>query len=78
MRRRRWIGDWVRVELDVRSINRPHFFYWNWEGPSDCMVDAIDRRGGIAVSWGNGNSDPVWVLEIQFPEWLLRHLPERS
>lgn len=44
----------VNVETDWRSINRPHF-----------VCDWIDRGVFlIGVSWGNGNSDPVWLFDL--------------
>ncbi len=48
-------------------INRPHFHaYWLEHG-----------HCGWHVSWGNGNSDPVWSLGVEFhiPMWLDRMLP---
>lgn len=36
-------------------INRPHF-YAEWWG---------DKKLGIWIDWGNGNSDPVWTLGVE-------------
>lgn len=36
-------------------INRPHLVSW-----------ADDENYGLGVSWGNGNSDPVWSLGVIF------------
>jgi hypothetical protein len=46
------------LDIDLTMVNRPHF-----------MFD--DERRWVAISWGNGYSDPVWSLQIgprrQFP-----------
>lgn len=52
----KWYTDW-----NWWAVHRPHsMFYW-----------VTDRRFGIEVSWGNGNSDPVWSIgvEITLPGW---------
>lgn len=54
------------VAFDSWPINRPHLrseWYTN---------DEL----GLSLSWGNGNSDPVWMLDLTFqvPEWLNSHL----
>lgn len=57
----------VFTEFHASSINRPHFsLYW-----SD------HDRVGLGLSWGNGNSDPVFniTLELWVPPWIERHLP---
>lgn len=57
----------VSREWNWWPINRPHLIaYW------------IDQsHAGLGVSWGNGNSDPVWLLCVEFyvPRWIERVLP---
>ncbi len=36
-------------------INRPRFYAERWD----------DKKVGIWVDWGNGNSDPVWTLGVE-------------
>lgn len=41
-------------EINAGSINRPRL-----------SCDWMDTRNyEIALSWGNGNSDPVWLLAV--------------
>lgn len=70
----RWDNVWAEINLD--AIHRPHLFYWNIEAPDSCVEGGITRQGGLGISWGDGNSDPVWSIELRFPLWLLRRLPE--
>ena len=54
-------------EWNTRSINRPYLnCYW-----------ADRHRAGWHLEWGNGNSDPVWSIGVEFnvPAWFDRVLP---
>ncbi|MCB0967723.1 MAG: hypothetical protein KDB37_12880, partial [Ilumatobacter sp.] len=48
-------------EWNWSSINRPHVVWWERD------LDTV----GFGLSWGNGNSDPVWSidLEVRLPRW---------
>ena len=61
----------INVEVNAWAINRPHLDWWpRW--------DEHGRFGiGVGLSWGNGNSDPVWLIDIDripLPRWLGRRL----
>lgn len=69
-------GRWS-IEV-VPSWRRPHLFWWNVPSmASPCAVDEDVYSGGVCLSWGDGNSDPLWAITYDFPEWLGRRLPER-
>lgn len=62
----------VRVwrEWNWDCINRPYVY-------ADWIWNAADAPIGLcmALSWGNGNSDPVWSISVEVdpaPAWLTR------
>lgn len=46
------------VDIDLTMINRPHF---------SLLGQEEDNRAVVGVSWGNGNSDPVWLIDVRIP-----------
>jgi len=68
----RWKRDAGPVEVDIElrpsSINLPRLM---------CFSNGEDRVY-LALSWGNGKSDPVWTIEVGWyaPAWLVDHLPK--
>ena len=59
----RWPGNfmWGRkgpvfVELNLDMINRPHF---------SAIGDEDPHAATFALTWGNGNSDPVWLVQVR-------------
>jgi len=60
----------VYIEVNARAINRPHF--------STCWID--DDHYDVALSWGNGSSDPVWFvsLNVTVPPRVARYLDRRD
>jgi hypothetical protein len=69
-------GRWT-IEI-VPSFRRPHLFVWNLHStPCTDTPDDMCITGGINVSWGDGNSDPLWSVTYNFPPWLSTLLPER-
>lgn len=78
---RRPLGWWYRrgqrfgVEFAPSNMNGPHIAsYWWW----DCDQDAPPSHAELSLSWGNGNSDPVWSVWARVPvppvlaRWLAR------
>jgi hypothetical protein len=57
----------LSTELHAWPINRPHL--------SAAWTD--HDRAELSLSWGNGNSDPVFSFAISFtvPAWIERRLP---
>jgi hypothetical protein len=61
--RRWWLlgGQWARGRLTATvcpsSINLPRL-RWYWYDETNGFLD---------LSWGNGNSDPVWCVTVQVP-----------
>jgi len=58
------------AEWNAWAINRPHL--------TVCWLD--DGVYEVAVSWGNGNSDPVWLVnvKVRLPRWAVRYLDRRA
>lgn len=57
--RRRWQLGWdlkfgrhLHAAFCPSAINRPYLRWDRWDG-----------GGYIGLSWGNGNSDPVWSID---------------
>ena len=59
--RRRWLFGWSAswwrfdVSLCPSSVNLPRV-RWYWYD---------ETRGYLDLSWGNGNSDPVWSVTLR-------------
>lgn len=55
------------VACHPSSINRPHFSRTWFD--KDCL--------SLGLSWGNGNSDPVFIvnIDLRIPAWLEKRLP---
>lgn len=49
---KRWAA-WLSVDLS--NVNRPRFAY-EW---------VADNQWYASMTWGNGNSDPVWSIGIE-------------
>lgn len=47
----------VSVSYSAGSINHP-YVTWLWEGAPEAF---------LSLSWGNGNSDPVWSVAVRLP-----------
>lgn len=52
----RWGRSYLWINLDSR--NR-----------LSASVDT-EYRKWVALSWGNGYSDPVWMIEVGLPRWI--------
>lgn len=61
---------WFGFGCSLWAINRPRF-----------SADWYDKETvGASLSWGNGNSDPVWHADVEFivPKVILRWFDRRS
>lgn len=65
---RRWSGQSVSMQVDLSEVNVPRVILLGQED---------DGRAVIGMSWGNGNSDPVWSIEarVPIPRFIGRRLP---
>ncbi len=54
------------ITVDWDQINRPHLFFLYDNGDDN---EELGRTDGVSlgVSWGNGNSDPVWSVDVFIP-----------
>ena len=65
--RRRWLlgGQWARgrwtATVCPSSVNLPRLRWYWWDA----------TEGHLDLSWGNGNSDPVWSVSVRLrvPRW---------
>lgn len=48
---------WLHVSLDLTMMNIPRVH-----------VDECRPRRWWSLSWGNGNSDAVWSIDVQLPD----------
>lgn len=55
---RRWVG--VGCSVDPSEINRP-CMWGDWYEDDDGTIVVC-----ASLSWGNGNSDPVWSFDLTF------------
>lgn len=59
---RRWLTwewkptSWLHLSVDLTMLNLPRV-----------MVDECRPRRWWSLSFGNGNSDPVWSIDVQLP-----------
>jgi hypothetical protein len=91
-RRRHGTARGVEWELDLGMRNRLHVKPWGISeqvpvGTPGSVVPLPEQRPDVAfvehddrahwsITWGNGNSDPVWGLyfDTRVPRWLGRRL----
>lgn len=66
-------GDRAGVSFSPSCMNGPHLAsYWWWDEDHP----APPSHAELSLSWGNGNSDPMWSVWVQVPvpRWLARRL----
>ncbi len=59
--------DLTELRRQSRTIKDRVSFDWNWwavNRPRLILCDPFDDTITVGLHWGNGNSDPVWSIDV--------------